>query len=151
MRDSAGGPWPPGSSVRVRGRRWTVVNQSEGSDCNLLRLRGSDPFTPSIARTLLLPFDRPRPLPSTSTMVISAERWLRVIQRAALEASPFGGLFPAAAGRVDLHPYQMEPALAALRDGSSRILIADAVGLGKTVQAGLLIRQLSAERDLFRA
>jgi hypothetical protein len=150
MRNPVGGPWPTGSSVRVRGRRWAVVHQSNGSDCSLLRLRGSDPFTPSILRTLLLPFDRPRSVPSTSTVVVNAERWLRVVQRAALEAAPFGGLFPAAAGRIDLHPYQMEPALAALRDGSARILIADAVGLGKTVQAGLLMRQLSAERDLFR-
>ena len=101
-------------------------------------------------RTLLLPFDRPRSVPSTSTVVVTAERWLRAVQRAALEAAPFGGLFPAAAGRIDLHPYQMEPALAALRDGSARILIADAVGLGKTVQAGLLLRQLSSERDMFR-
>lgn len=136
--------------MRVRGRRWAVVNQSNGSDCSLLRLRGSDPFTPSIVRTLLLPFDQPRSVPSTSTVVITPERWVRVVERAAVEAGPFGALFPAAAGRIDLHPYQMEPALAALRGGFTRILIADAVGLGKTVQAGLLMRQLSAERELFR-
>ena len=91
MHDSVGGPWPAGSSVRVRGRRWTVVHQSNGSDCSLLRVRGSDPFTPSIVRTLLLPFDRPRSVPSTSTVVVTAERWLRVVQRAALEAASLTG------------------------------------------------------------
>src|SRR6185503_11341145 len=38
-----------------------------------------------------------------------------------------------------------------LRDGHTRILIADAVGLGKTIQAGLIVRQLSTEQELFRA
>jgi superfamily II DNA or RNA helicase len=45
----------------------------------------------------------------------------------------------------------LEPALAMLREGHTRILIADAVGLGKTVQAGLVLRQLSAESSEFKA
>ncbi len=45
----------------------------------------------------------------------------------------------------------MEPALAILREGCTRVLIADAVGLGKTIQAGLIVRQLSIERESFRA
>lgn len=116
-----------------------------------MRLTGSDPLHPSIVRTLLLPFDRPRLIDSTAVTVVRPRRWLRLLQRAAVDARPFGGLFPAAAGRMDLHSYQLEPALALLCGGHTRILIADAVGLGKTIQAGLIVRQLSIEQQSFRA
>jgi hypothetical protein len=39
---------------------------------------------------------------------------------------------------MDLEPYQLTPALQALRQPCSRILIDDAVGLGKTLEAGIL-------------
>jgi superfamily II DNA or RNA helicase len=41
-------------------------------------------------------------------------------------------------------PYQLEPALALVRGRGSRLLLADDVGLGKTVQAGLAIAELRA-------
>src|SRR3954468_2738198 len=151
VRDSVDERWPPGADVFVRGRRWSVVSDSAFADCRALRVTGSDPFHPSIVRTVLLPFDRPRRLDSGSVTVVQPRRWLRLMKRAAVDARPFGSLFPAAAGGIDLHPYQMEPALAMLREGATRVLIADAVGLGKTIQAGLIVRQLSTERDSFRA
>ena len=53
---------------------------------------------------------------------------------------------------MDLFPHQLEPALAVLRGLGSRALLADDVGLGKTLQAGLVIAELlargSAERIL---
>ena len=47
-------------------------------------------------------------------------------------------------------PYQLEPAIAVLRDGATRVLIADAVGAGKTVQAGVILAELQARNDAFR-
>lgn len=43
---------------------------------------------------------------------------------------------------MDPVPYQLDPALQALRQNRQRILIADAVGLGKTLEAGILITEL---------
>ena len=48
---------------------------------------------------------------------------------------------------VDLNPHQIEAALFAMRSPVSKgVLLADEVGLGKTIEAGLAICQLWAER-----
>ena len=43
---------------------------------------------------------------------------------------------------MDLMPYQLEPAQISLRRPRQRILIADTVGLGKTLEAGVLMSEL---------
>ncbi|NOQ32115.1 MAG: DEAD/DEAH box helicase [Helicobacteraceae bacterium] len=43
---------------------------------------------------------------------------------------------------MDIVPYQFEPALQALNQPRQRILMADAVGLGKTLEAGILTTEL---------
>src|SRR5438128_6462167 len=49
---------------------------------------------------------------------------------------------------VDLNPHQIEAALFAFRSPLSRgAILADEVGLGKTIEAGLIISQLWAERS----
>src|SRR3954454_17185776 len=48
---------------------------------------------------------------------------------------------------VDLNPHQVEAALFAFRSPLSRgAILADEVGLGKTIEAGLIVSQLWAER-----
>src|SRR5437870_13345078 len=49
--------------------------------------------------------------------------------------------------QVDLNPHQIDAALFAFRNPLSRgAVLADEVGLGKTIEAGLLIAQMWAER-----
>ena len=43
---------------------------------------------------------------------------------------------------MDPVPYQLDPALQALKQNRQRILIADSVGLGKTLEAGILMSEL---------
>jgi len=43
---------------------------------------------------------------------------------------------------MDVVPYQLDPAIQALSQARQRILISDAVGLGKTLEAGVLVSEL---------
>jgi superfamily II DNA or RNA helicase len=53
-----------------------------------------------------------------------------------------GQLRAARHAAIDIHAFQLEPALAVIRGRSARILLADEVGLGKTIQAGLVVAEL---------
>ena len=52
------------------------------------------------------------------------------------------------AARVDFIPYQFRPVLRFIRSDRPRLLIADGVGVGKTIEAGLILRELQARRDI---
>jgi superfamily II DNA or RNA helicase len=126
-----------------------MVERTPFADCETLRLARVSSGAPA-ACALLTPFDRPQPLVrSPSIAVLRPRRWLHTLRRAAARAYPVGGLTAAASSGVDLLPYQLEPALAMIRMGVARVMIADAVGLGKTIQAALVLAQL-ARRDSFR-
>lgn len=57
-------------------------------------------------------------------------------------------LFSLRSGRVQFVPYQYRPVLKLIRSDRPRILIADEVGVGKTIEAGLIIKELQARMDL---
>ena len=65
-----------------------------------------------------------------------------------LKGSPVSNMSRTLAGaRVDMNPHQVEAALFALRSPLSKgAILADEVGLGKTIEAGLVIAQRWAER-----
>jgi superfamily II DNA or RNA helicase len=56
-------------------------------------------------------------------------------------------LYSLNAARVDFIPYQFRPVLRFIKSDRPRLLIADGVGVGKTIEAGLL-RELQARRDI---
>ena len=61
------------------------------------------------------------------------------------QAVPNDGHIRVARGAaMDIVPYQFDPARQALGQPRQRILIADAVGLGKTMEAGILVSELIA-------
>ncbi len=57
-------------------------------------------------------------------------------------------LYSLNAARIDFVPYQFRPALKLIHSDEPRILIADSVGVGKTIEAGLIIKELQARNEL---
>ena len=57
-------------------------------------------------------------------------------------------LYSLNAARVDFVPYQYRPVLRFIRSDRPRLLIADSVGVGKTIEAGLILRELQARREI---
>ena len=57
-------------------------------------------------------------------------------------------LYSLNAARVNFVPYQFRPVLKFIHSDRPRLLIADEVGVGKTIEAGLILRELQARKDV---
>jgi SNF2 family DNA or RNA helicase len=133
----------PGQYVRARGARWRVVDVRAYDACQLVTLRGLGPPHQGIQRRLLTPFDTLAPIERIARpRIVKRTRWRRACRALLAANTPPGGLRAALHARIDLLPHQLEPALAILRGFGSRALLADEVGLGKTIQAGLVAAEL---------
>lgn len=139
-----------GDLINVREGVWRVMEvrafvRSSAVRTRVLKLIGADAVNRWQPCTLLEPFDRPRRVEAArAPRVVSRARWMRTC--AALVAASPPSECPAtiADAQVTLMPHQIDPVLAVLRGRASRLLLADAVGLGKTIQAALLVRELRA-------
>lgn len=139
-----------GSLVEVRGERWLLIKAEAFESCSLLTLEGRDPANVNERLRVIHPFDRPRPLARGTLTRRSRHRVLQAAWTAMAAARPVTGLWTAANAAIDLWPYQIEPALAVI-GGATRLLLADAVGLGKTIQAGLILAELRERGWIERA
>ena len=102
----------------------------------------------------LPPVERTAPMdPRELDAMVRASRW-----SALTPSLPFSGLDddrpPLAAplyGAIHPEAYQLVPVLRALEMPRVALLLADAVGLGKTIQAGMVLRELMLRRRIRRA
>ncbi len=142
----------PGDHVRVRGTIWRLRDLTSHAGCRALDLEASRPGPWGQRRILLEPFDRPEPVPrAPGWRVVSLAAWKRAFAGLVLEDGGIDDLRAAARADITLLPFQLEPALAVVRGLATRILIADAVGLGKTIQAALVLAELVARGGCERA
>jgi superfamily II DNA or RNA helicase len=140
-----------GSLVRVRGREWVVLPESN-PDEQLLMLRplgGTDdeivgiytPLAPVVANPL------PPPDPTRDRGNHHAAKLLMGALRLGFRAGagPFRSLARIA---IEPRPYQLVPLLMAMQLDPVRLLIADDVGVGKTIEALLIARELFDRGEL---
>ncbi|CAG9165206.1 RNA polymerase-associated protein RapA [Cupriavidus laharis] len=70
---------------------------------------------------------------------------LTAIQLASPSAS---ALYSFNSGRIEFVPYQYRPVFKLIRADQPRLLVADEVGVGKTIEAGLILKELQARSDV---
>lgn len=134
----------PGDRVRIRGERWRIARCLPYDAVAVLEVQGCGASNHGEHARFLLPFELLDRLALSSVpRVVRPAAWRRAARRALADASPsWTSLRAAARANLDLIPFQLEPALALARGEGCRFLIADGVGMGKTVQAGLMIAEL---------
>src|SRR3954463_2178292 len=133
-----------GDLVEVRQRRWRIVEVRSYDGCQAVTLYGLSPPESGVQRRVLAPFDRIEKVQAARTpRHVRRGRWRRACRALLAADTPPGSLRSAAAAAIDLLPYQLEPAMAVVRGIGCRLLLADEVGLGKTIQAGLIVSELT--------
>lgn len=139
-----------GSLVRARSREWVVLPESQENFLILRPLGGTEDEITGIA-TALEPVEPARfDLPDPSQ--IGDYRSCRLLRDAIRlgfrsSAGPFRSF---AKIGVEPRPYQLVPLLMALKLDPVRLLIADDVGIGKTIEAGLIARELLDRGEVTR-
>ncbi|MDE2126263.1 MAG: DEAD/DEAH box helicase [Armatimonadetes bacterium] len=139
-----------GSLVKARGREWVVLPESEGELLVLRPLGGTEDEVSGIFLPLEkvepASFDLPDPAQNGD---FRSCRLLRDAVRLGFRSS--AGPFRSFA-RIAVEPraYQIVPLLMALKMETVRLLIADDVGIGKTVEAGLVARELLDRGEVTR-
>ena len=137
-------PSCPVEMVRIRDERWVVTRQTPGVGASVLEVRGRDRSNRDARAAFLLPFELVETLASDrSARRVRPGRWKRQARALLCEATPsWRSLRTPLRARISLLPFQLEPALAVTHGMAARILIADEVGLGKTIQAALVIAEI---------
>jgi len=144
--------YSPGSLVRARGREWIVLT---GSDADTLRVRpisGSEEGQTLIHLALeadpvteaSFPKPDPRQKAGHDAALLLRDALLLSLRRGAGPFRCFGQI------AVEPRAYQLVPLLMALKLDPVRLLIADDVGVGKTIEAALIARELLDRGDIER-
>jgi len=142
-----------GSLVRARGREWVVLPESAADLLVLRPLGGTEDEVTGILQELETvepaAFALPDPRDPAQIGDYRSARLLRDAVRLGFRSSagPFRSF---AAIAVEPRPYQLVPLLMALKLDPVRLLIADDVGIGKTIEAGLIAKELLSRGEVER-
>ncbi|MDA5141098.1 helicase-related protein [Streptomyces sp. AD681] len=136
-----------GSLVKARGREWVVLPESKPDLLVLRPLGGSDDDVAAVFPVFETVEEARFAAPeSTDLGDHRAAGLLRTALRVGFRsgAGPFRSLAGIA---VEPRAYQLVPLLMALRQKTVRMLISDDVGIGKTVESGLIASELLAQGE----
>jgi superfamily II DNA or RNA helicase len=137
-----------GQIIRARGESWVVHRHVAGAHGSILEVRGHGADNRGTRASFLLPYEPIERLTSSATpRLVRPRTWRRHARSILAAATPsYDALRSPARAALAVLPFQLEPVLALIRGLTARVLIADEVGLGKTIQAGLIISELLERR-----
>ncbi|WP_296700922.1 helicase-related protein [Thiocapsa sp. UBA6158] len=142
----------PGSLVSARGREWIVLPGSAADILHLRPLGAGDEESTTIYAPLEAEPIRSASFPPPDAAQAGAQA-AGLLLRDALRLAFRSGAGPFRAfGNLGFAPraYQLVPLLMALKLDRVRLLIADDVGIGKTIEAGLIVRELLDRAEITR-
>ncbi|MBI3681126.1 MAG: DEAD/DEAH box helicase [Acidobacteria bacterium] len=140
----------PGLRVEIRDAEWVIKRADlTSSGTYSLLVTGISELVRGKEARFLAEIDRDiKPLhpedtelvPDTSPRFTNARLYLESLLRQAPPTD--ANLWIGHRAAIDVLPYQLDPALQALGQIRHRILLADSVGLGKTIEVGVLLAEL---------
>lgn len=142
--------YQPGALVRARGREWVVLPNSSPEVLYVRPIGGMDDEAVGICTAIESVTSSTFPPPNADHPGdFNSCRLLRDAARISTRsaAGPFRSFGKIA---VEPRPYQLVPLLMALRLDPIRLLIADDVGIGKTVEACLVAKELLERGEITR-
>ncbi len=119
----------------------------------VLSVEGSTPSS----RCMVFMDNRPQPFYLSQLQLVPLEEkpkfiWLNelhaLLTALQIRHPSLSTLYSLNAARIDFVPYQFRPALKIIQSDQPRILVADSVGVGKTIEAGLIMRELQARSNV---
>lgn len=143
----------PGALVHARGREWVVMPERRPGAMRLRPLAGTAVEDQVIVPALEPDPPKPATFPLPDPEKHGTRESARVL-RQALRLRLRNGAGPLRCfGNVNFIPraYQFVPLLAGLKTDPVRMLVADDVGIGKTIEAGLILRELLDRQEITRS
>lgn len=142
----------PGDLVRARGREWVALPHDDPAALRLRPLSGTEADALTILPALeRLPVEAAHFAPPDVDTRGTQDSAQLLAEALRLSLRRGAGPFRSSA-RVSIEPraYQLVPLLMAMRLTVVRLLIADDVGIGKTIEAGLILRELLDRGEIER-
>ena len=150
MNSLSDSPSTPGTLVHARGREWVVLPESTADLLMLRPVGGLDEEVTGVLPAIEPVESATFPLPGRGDLGdFTSGRLLRDAARLSTRAAagPFRSFGRIA---VEPRPYQLVPLMMALKLDPVRMLIADDVGIGKTIEACLVARELFDRGEIRR-
>jgi superfamily II DNA or RNA helicase len=139
----------PGSMIRIRSAIWKVLGYERRPDGNVLSCRGISGIVKGKTAHFVLELEQDCEIldPATVGLVVDTSPGLidtKLFLEAAFRSTPTTTMHPLTFGKaaIDDLSFQHVPVRMALSQDRVRLLIADDVGLGKTLEAGLITAEL---------
>ena len=143
----------PGTLVSARGREWMVLAGSSAETLRVRPLSGSEedqtliylPLESQAVHEARFPVPDVKQLGGHDAALLLRDALLLSLRRGAGPFRSFGQI------AVEPRAYQLVPLLMALKLDPVRLLIADDVGVGKTIEGALILREMLDRGDIERS